>query len=48
MKIRHIKKCAGFEVLVVVTMMNTAFWDTMPKFPDVSKELTASISRVKE
>jgi hypothetical protein len=48
MKIRHIKNCAGFEVVVAVTMKNTTFWDAMPKFPDVLKELTASISRVKE
>jgi hypothetical protein len=48
MKIRHVKNCAGFEVLVAVTMKSTTFWDVMPKFPDVPKELTASIFRVKE
>jgi hypothetical protein len=48
MKIRQIKNCAGFEVLVVMTMKSTNFWDVMPKFPTLPKELTASIFRVKE
>jgi hypothetical protein len=48
MKIRLIENCAGFEVLVAMTMKSTTLWDVMPKFPHVLEELTASIFRVKE